>query len=271
MKDKSEIIKNNRRFLYHIPKKEYPYIYELFNKYPRIQKMIFQIYELMDNTETLKYKKLIILFTSNKKLKEITGYKQDKTVNPKINYLCSVGFFRKLNDDINEKPYIMQEWKKQHPNKETKNTIILVEFTKKRLYEINEKINELNQSRITPTNMSSLNLRFKGKDEIANEIYYRGRNAYTENLSDEYAILHTDLLEEIDIQIQENGFTNKDLLYVWIIKRMEFRSWSKSKAERFIKLVNSSLRNNYNYHKPTTEEKAKYKLNSNAFIYTSRE
>lgn len=270
MDKKREIIEHNREILYH-PKKKYINIYNLLNDYPKIRRMLLNIYNLMDQTETLMYRDKITLLLSNKTLKKLTGYKTDMSVNPKINYLCTVGFFGKLNDEINEKSYLMQEWKKENPTKETINTIILVKYTDQTLQEINANIEELNELGITPCNIRDVSLRLKGLSDMAEETYYRRRNAYTSKLAGEYAILETDLIEEMDLQLQDYGYTDREYLKAWIIERMLERNWSKGKAEWFIKLVNPTLRLLYNYHKPTQQEKALYKLNSNSFIYTSLE
>lgn len=270
MDKKREIIEHNREILYH-PKKKYINIYNLLNDYPKMRRMLLNIYNLMDQTETLMYRDKITLLLSNKTLKKLTGYKTDASVNPKINYLCTVGFFGKLNDEINEKSYLMQEWKKENPTKETINTIILVKYTDQTLQEINANIEELNELGVTPCNIRDVSLRLKGLSDMAEETYYRRRNAYTSKLAGEYAILETDLIEEMDLQLQDYGYTDREYLKAWIIERMLERNWSKGKAEWFIKLVNPTLRLLYNYHKPTKQEKALYKLNSNSFIYTSLE
>lgn len=270
MDKKREIIEHNREILYH-PKKKYINIYNLLNDYPKIKQMLLNIYNLMDQTETLMYRDKITLLLSNKTLKKLTGYKTDMSVNPKINYLCTVGFFGKLNDEINEKSYLMQEWKKEHPKKETFNTIILVKYTDQILQEIDSNIGELNELSVTPCNIRDVNLRLKGLSDMAEETYYRRRNAYTSKLADECAILETDLIEEMDLQLQDYGYTNREYLKAWIIERMAEKNWKTGRAEWFIKLVNPTLRLLYNYHKPTQQEKALYKLNSNSFIYTSLE
>lgn len=268
MSSKHEIIQYNREFLYHIPKREYPNIYTCFKKYPRLKELLYYIYREVDEKQTLPYKHMTSFIITNKKLRSIMHAYNDRQVNPQVNYLFALGVIRKLNDKLEGMSYIMEEWKKDNPKKETMNTLILVKLTDEKLDQIEQRAKLLLERRISPSNISAKNLIVNGLEWLADELYFRNRNARKNIEANQEIAFREQLIECMQEEIQRTGYTTKEDVVNWI---KEGTGWSNIYINRYLGRHRAYINDVFHYHKPTQQEKALYKLKSSSFIYTSLE
>lgn len=267
MSSKHEIIQYNREFLYHIPKREYPNIYKCFKKYPRLKELLYYIYREVDEKQTLPYKNMTSFIITNKKLRSIMHAYNDRQVNPQVNYLFALGVIRKLNDKLEEMSYIMQEWKKDNPKKETMNTLILVKLTDAKLDQIEQRAKLLLERRISPSNISAKNLIVNGLEWLADELYFRNRNARKNIEANQEIAFREQLIECMQEEITRTGYTTKDDVVNWI---KEGTGWSNIYINRYLGRHRTYINDAFHYHKPTKQEIDKYKLEGKAFIYSPK-
>lgn len=267
MSSKHEIIQYNREFLYHIPKREYPNIYKCFKKYPRLKELLYYIYREVDEKQTLPYKNMTSFIITNKKLRSIMHAYNDRQVNPQVNYLFALGVIRKLNDKLEEMSYIMQEWKKDNPKKETMNTLILVKLTDAKLDQIEQRAKLLLERRISPSNISAKNLIVNGLEWLADALYFRNRNARKNIEANQEIAFREQLIECMQEEITRTGYTTKDDVVNWI---KEGTGWSNIYINRYLGRHRTYINDAFHYHKPTKQEIDKYKLEGKAFIYSPK-
>lgn len=267
MSSKHEIIQYNREFLYHIPKREYPNIYKCFKKYPRLKELLYYIYREVDEKQTLPYKNMTSFIITNKKLRSIMHAYNDRQVNPQVNYLFALGVIRKLNDKLEGMSYIMEEWKKDNPKKETMNTLILVKLTDAKLDQIEQRAKLLLDRRISPSNISAKNLIVNGLEWLADELYFRNRNARKNIEANQEIAFREQLIECMQEEITRTGYTTKDDVVNWI---KEGTGWSNIYINRYLGRHRTYINDAFHYHKPTKQEIDKYKLEGKAFIYSPK-
>lgn len=267
MTSKHEIIQYNREFLYHIPKGIYPNIYKCFKKYPRLKELLYYIYREVDEKQTLPYKNMTSFIITNKKLRSIMHAYNDRQVNPQVNYLFALGVIRKLNDKLEGMSYIMEEWKKDNPKKETMNTLILVKLTDERLDQIEQRAKLLLERRISPSNISAKSLIVNGLEWLADELYFRNRNARKNIEASQEIAFREQLIEWMQAEIEQTGYTTKEDVVDWI---KEGTGWSNTYINRYLGRHRAFINSAFYYHKPTKQEIDKYELQGKAFIYSQK-
>lgn len=259
-----EIIEKNNRILHRIPKK-YKYLRQLF------QGNIEELYFLV-----MKYIKPKDLYhprpdegQGNKLLFHMSCYELVKqrgrgaysTVDNHINFLCAMGVIRKYNG--REETTINQNFKKNRPPEQKGiNTFYILSFDPngERLTEIDQRCKDLIEHKITKGNIEGDLLRGRGLSYLANEVYFDTHSGI-ENKS----IRYNEICELLDNMIAIQGFATKQDIYDNLF------NIGKSKIDRALKQFEIEFHADYNYKRPTKEQKAKYHLVNDSWIITKKE
>ena len=148
------------------------------------------------------------------------------------------------------------------------NTLILVKLTDEKLDQIEQRAKLLLERRISPSNISAKNLIVNGLEWLADELYFRNRNARKNIEANQEIAFREQLIKCMQEEIQQTGYTTKEDVVNWI---KEGTGWSNIYINRYIGRHRAYINDVFHYHKPTQQEKALYKLKSSSFIYTSLE
>ena len=259
-----EITAYNQKRIYDISKrlKYCSDIEELFIKYPKLLKLLREIYRY--------YKKRRRAAFENKNLFTISavyisGILREKdiirtkaTANKYLNYLCCVGFFNKVDRVTSHQVKLIKNYKNKTHIRDI-SAFTFRKYNKPLLMQINRNVRLLRENKITPSNISSKRLQASAIPEInemAEQIHIDEFNNMVW-----YSEKALEIFEFIEKDLEINGYTTKSRIY----KNVKIK---KNNNSRHIDKIISVYRilDDYIYKRPSKAEREKYNYSGNKNI-----
>ncbi|MCD8010294.1 MAG: hypothetical protein LUF34_05810 [Lachnospiraceae bacterium] len=257
IEEQMDLIKYNRSVLYRIP-----VAYENLNRAlsEDLRQDLLSLYKWLCDIKMFRYHGRYTFYADNDTLTYCIRRKQTKAVtNRHFNYLCAIGLINKSdpNTEIN-KGFI-----KENPVTRVRpmNTYFLKRYIPEELERLDKRAGLLMNAGVTPGNISNDKLKIAGLIDLAKEIYPLNN----ENSIVRKKAMYDMLLDKIKEDITEYGFCSKTKLYEY-----ECFSDNKNKIDKLLRIFREDIKDKYYYKPPTKEEKVKYGLTRNNWIFTER-
>lgn len=264
------ILREIRNQLYRIPKTKYPYLYQYIGTdKTKLRIELRTVLNYLINPQNEKNQSNAIenrFFTAynqycfyldtdayTKKIRKAMGgrYRSNKG----INMLCCIGIFSKDKDLTRYK--VNQEFRKAEPKKRL---MSIYHFRRIDLDFLEANAKRLYKADITVSNLSAVNLRAGGLDDIADAVFFRNKPAaYGKKAREANKILDT-----LDMIIDSQGYATKgDLLSMLDIPQKE--------VDKVLKAFRTYINTVYRYGVATKAQREEYGYTLSKWIYTKRE
>lgn len=266
-KTSEEIIERNRKILYHLSVR-YAYLEQCLTE--SLRDTLLAIYKFIRPKSLIWYQGYYIFFVYNKKLTYgVRKSSGEATSSRHINFLCALGIFEK----IPQRPYRDETLfiNRNHLRNSAVNSLFnddekhrpmnffrLIEFTDSNLAKIERRAELLYHASITAGNISYNRLVANGLPEIGNEVFYANDKTAPDRKLSELIIL----IEVMHELIEEQGYTTRQQVIA------EYRD--KSEVKKVFSLFKAQIESNFDYKRPTAQDKTEFNLTSNKYIYKER-
>lgn len=268
------IIKNNIKILYRLPYK-YKNLNRLFTMYPTVKDILLKTLNYIKDKELIIYKHKYCFTLSTNALTKIRRKTTTSVSNRYINFIACIGLINKQyqsEDDCNL-TWINYEHIKRMKELELKelpiNTFYIRPYTEKELYRLDARAEQILVNNITPGNISADKLKANNCSDLAEEVYFNnGLSINTRN--NELTVL----VHGINDLINSHGYTTKEQIYkdIKIDRKVYTNYYSNVLAiNRLLKIYKGVLYEDFIYKRPTKEQKNKYKLKSDEWIYLRKD
>lgn len=260
------VIADNRRILYHIPRK-YKYLnYYLGDNeahFTALRSTLFSVYKFLSKRQIMLYqhKYVFILDTNSityKVRKKVSGR---ATTNRHMNMLCAIGLLYKEEQSI-EHDKLLEANRKFLENSEWKRPINVYSFRrydKKQLEYMEGRAMRLYDAGITCGNFCQSILALHGLEDIAKEVLPANDKSAPLKKSEEYQ----HLLTVLDFIVEEQGYCTKQQL-------MDNLEYSDKEIEKLFRIFKQDIQEEFYYKRPTKQQMTEWNLKSLKYIYTRR-
>lgn len=277
-----KIITHNRKVVYSLnrKKKQYPYLNKLFTG--EVRKLYLKVMKFIVGKNTNNENFRIKIHLSTSQIIDLRKKGSESTANHYINFLCAMGFLRKIPQDrlpdklkkygfeprLTKTNRTFLKKKKlecpENPYFEPINVFEIFKLTDERLAKIEQRCRVLDEHKITKGNVSKVTLEARGLYNIAEEVLETTVSKYPKRL-EQYQQIKAFLMHEID----GKGYATMKDIYDNVIIVSD-----RERNESVIKKVLSQLREDFNkdfkYSAPTADEKERYGLQFNFWIIRKR-
>jgi hypothetical protein len=262
-----KVIADNRKILYHIPKR-YKYLNYFLGedeaKFTALRMTLFAVYKFLSKKEIMMYRHMYVFMLDTDRL----TYKVRKkaagraTTNRHMNMLCAIGLLRKekqsIKDDIllNANRKFLKEC---HWRERPINVYSFRRYDKKQLEYMEERAKRLYDAGITCGNFCQSILTLHGLEDIANEVLPANDKTAPMKKSTEYQYLRTVL----DFIIEEQGYCTKQQL-------LDNLEYSDKEIEKLFRIFKQDIQEEFYYKRPTKQQMTEWNLKSLKYIFTRR-
>lgn len=209
-------------------------------------------YEFVLDNKTLTYK--------------VRKKQSESTTNRHMNFLCALGFLKKVyqsksKDGSGYLLRINQDFLKKNPS--AKRPISVFSFhayTDADLQRIEERAIRLKEAGITSGNIGQNQLTCNGLEDVANEIYFANDRTAPDRKAQEAAVL----FRLMDVLCDTYGYVNKEMV-------KENLLYDEAEIDRLFRIFKLQLNEIYSYSRPTTEDRERWNLKNQRFIFKRRE
>jgi hypothetical protein len=256
--DNVKILKYNLSKLYRIPKK-YRYINQILENH-ELRRTLMRVYNYAIERNVFRYHNKITFTLSNTFLSYKVRNKTTTSVsNRYINYLSAAGLINKHTLEDKQSMKVVLNIHDTHKEQRLINAFYIYKYCNNRLEQIDSQCKLLIDHNITPGNISRDKLIINGLEEIANKTYVNDKPTLSWK-DNSFNLIDLFIMQ----QIKEKQYCTKRELYKNVIIN---KSNNAAAIDKIIRFYADVLKEKYVYKRPTQEQKEKYNLVSNQFIY----
>lgn len=256
-----KIIAHNREVIYHLPKK-----CKHLNEYltGSLRQTFFSVLRFVNSKQIIIADHKYIFFADNKMLTHGARRKMygEATTSRHMNLLCAIGLFNKQEQDEYKGKLIEvnRNFFKSVPDRVRPiNVYSFRKYTDQELDRLEERATRLHAAGVTPGNFSYNMLVLHGLQDLAEEVMPANNPNAPAVKEREY----NELMVVLETLVEEYGFTTKEQIRDNLII-------SNRELEKLFRIFRNDIKDLYYYKRPTNEQKEKWELQSDHFIYTKK-
>ena len=262
------LYESNWQTVKHLPVKYENLKYHLLRYGSSLQKTLLAILDHAKRHHLDQSDGSCIFFLSTEKLRMISKRFHDSgTCSRHLNMLCAIGFLRKIpqgRDD--EKIGINAKFLREYERIDGSRPKVPINVLEASLYDeselarLEERARILRERNITSGNISYNHLCLEGLKDIAEEVYpFNNRSAPEKKLQEmQY------LLSIMNMLISSHGYATKQQV-------IDNALLDEPEIKRCFQIFKRKLADLYDFKRPTEEQKERFGLQDNKFIFTVKE
>ena len=247
--------------IYHLPK-GYVNIHKCLDdpKSP-VRKDLLDILNFLKKKDPIIYRQMYVYYLDTTSLTAKVRKKTTRgTSNRHFNFLCALGFFRKIPQTEEDMLYINLEMLIETGNRRPMNVITVPLYTSDKLDQIDQTAKLFISKKITPGNISNDKLKAAGLSDIAKKIYPANAKKSYQNKLDQKRQLE---------KVLENAMQTKGYIYMdQVAAEMNF---PKKEMKKIWNIFKSDLEERYRYGATTAVQSQKFNIPTKKWVISNKE
>lgn len=261
IKNGKEKIIEDINVIYHLPK-GYVNIHKCLNdpKSP-VRKDLLDILKFLKKKEPIIYHQMYVYYLDTTSLTKKVRKKTTRgTSNRHFNFLCALGFFRKIPQTEEDMLYINLEMLIETGNRRPMNVITVPLYTSDMLDQIDQTAKLFISKKITPGNISNDKLKAAGLSDIAKKIYPANAKKSYQNKLDQKQQLE---------KVLENAMQTKG--YIYMDQVAGEMNLPKKEMKKIWNIFKSDLEERYRYGATTAVQSQKFNIPTKKWVIFNKE